>query len=322
MDERAWSSQPGFFELPRFLQPRDELLKELLHRCDVRELRPWEWQVFWDRLFKACPDQRVQVLVARERWPAELSVSARVGFPYTIQPDADWALRVRIRGAGRPWIDRSLSTTLNHQERDFDLGLPPSAPAFDVEAEIVDRAVAQAAGMSIDTSRSRMLWKGVLRHVRVVSSAAQAIAPLSCPEMDDAIDRELGPGLGRDRGGGIAFQVDHLGFHIGGREGTDWALGTRVEVLHDGRVVAVGEMLYPMELPGVIADFMGPHRLHFDLAWSEAAPQGTILQGDWRVRVTGDPSIAIRDLGRVTCWAGQITVPLGTIGTVEYGWWE
>src|SRR5262249_9241169 len=81
MDDGAWNSGLAFFGRPPFISPRDALLAELIDRSNKRQLSPSQWQVFWDRLFQACPEQTAGMLLARDAWPCGVRVMARIRFP-------------------------------------------------------------------------------------------------------------------------------------------------------------------------------------------------------------------------------------------------
>lgn len=169
-----------------------------------------------------------------------------------------------------------------------------------------------------DLEKAHVLWRGILARVRLVGAASDVIAPQSSFETDFEILRDLDPHLAMQPDGDIRVSVNRVGWHIGEPTSIDWALGARVEVVHDGRIVGRGEMVYPMIETGQIVGIFLQSMCQFDVRWSESPPHAGPLVGDWRVRLTGDPAIAIRDLHRGFCWGGQIEAVIREVRVEEW----
>jgi hypothetical protein len=62
VDDSAWKWTPNHFLVPRYGDPTDPLLKETVGRLKSHRLASSQSQVFFDRYFKACPEQLAGVV--------------------------------------------------------------------------------------------------------------------------------------------------------------------------------------------------------------------------------------------------------------------
>ncbi len=310
MGDQAWTWQglmPGY---PRFGAPADGLLIELMRRSQSRELRPWQYQVLLDRVFRAQPDQVGFLLRTRDCWPCGLPVRVDpVGATFVGGDDV--VLWARIKGSGRGWAEWPMVLPDARPRHMDDLGVPPEgARAFDIEAELVRVGSGR---------KEERLWSGTIQHARVVDAAGDAMKPVSGADVDFAV-LDLGPHLARGAKGRVTLGLYRAGYHIGGSRRKDeppidWALGARCEVIRDDKVVAVGEVVYPMVEPGTIVDYFGMPYEYFDLVWDGTPPSSDVLEGSWRIRLVGDASVAIRDLKRTWYWNGEVETSVRRIGS-------
>ncbi len=268
--------------------------------------------MFFDRFFGAFPEQTGWLVKRRDRWPRGVPVSVRTCHPTPLASADDLVLRLRIRGSGRPWLERPLSNKYYGPERWTlpDLGVPlEGSREVELEAELL-----AGAGLTwenqlikeVDASTARRIWRGTLARLRVVESASDILKPVVTAAADSNIESLLQPVLARDSDGACLLRMRQVPWHIGSGS-DDWALGARAEILRDGRIAARGDVLYHMPSKGMHVSFAGAYA-HFDLEWLIPPPTPEQMKSDaWLVRLRGDPDVAMRDLERTSYWSGTAT---------------
>jgi hypothetical protein len=248
-------------------------------------------------------------------WPTGIPIRVRLWAPVLLFGDNDMIVRARLHGQDGPWAEKCVGIqpgrrTIDEWEPAVG-ALPHGTSDANFDIQILDHAaVATDQGgyvTAVDARTARPLWKGTGRLIKLRPSMAEVMTPI--PESgSDRAGEYLSPRLVCDAAAAVRLSLIHSTTHLGDGT-TDWALGMKCEVLHDGHVVGRGDVLYPMVEPNTIADHFSM-RVEFDLNWSAVPPPAGELTGDWNLRFTGDPAVAINDLWRSTYWPGQFTVPV------------
>lgn len=147
--------------------------------------------------------------------------------------------------------------------------------------------------------------------LRLVDNPIDAIGFVDSPDAMRAVVEQLQPrlvdygaaqGQSNDQGLGIAIVS---GF-TGPLQGV--AFAARVRVLHDGEVIARGEIVEPPQSGSIWARL--PHELVGDLARLRAAQANDPA---YQVEIEGDPLLALPLPGARAAWSGRVRLPLSAL---------
>ena len=260
------------------------------------------------------------IVTTREVWVNGRPVRADLYMPMFLYPNSkNVIVRARLAGSDAPWARQAIALSGGA----VDLGVAPTgAQHAEVEVEVY-LAKSYESTMNGSYERvtrvpfegARRIWRHVGWPVLLVPTIEEAMHPIT--DEDAAKSRSvlgtsaastMAPTLVADEQGAVHLGLSNFGESYW-RFGPNAALGALFEVLHDGRVVARRRALYPLSHPSVASTLWGSSFFLFELEWlTEPPPQS--LEGDWLIRVTSDPSIALTDIYRRRLWTGRFEVPV------------
>lgn len=301
MDDPAWTiTDWGTY---RHKVPRAGALVELVRRGTLGTWSPATRRLYASRFVASDPLVLTNLFRTRSAWLPDSPVVMHVddeGSPTNLLA---LYVRTRMQGRGEEWHEFWFGPGSAWSPRRIEW--PPLGPGGSavIEGEIWTEPVG--------TPGSRPIWSGTVRAIRAGTPTDELMIPVAESELTERssvfFDTTL-IDLGTE---GLELDLSAIGHHLGSNASPDWALGAKVEILHRGEVVAEGEMLYPMQPKGMLAQ-MGIRHHTFDLKWTAQPRMQRDGQpiADWRVRLTGDQLTAAKDLDRTHFWPGTVEVPI------------
>ena len=302
MDDATYVPSPGFAGHV-YRKETGALASELQRRIDGRELNRIEWQVLLSRLFRAFPDQVRYVVQTRPKWPKGVPVEARLSPPLVINDWDSTIVRARLRGSSE-WLERRFGDGSQRFYPPTLLGVPqPGQKSAEVEVEILAGATVPTAPTyrgRYDAATARVVYRGVLRQIALDGEMSEVMRPYASAAADDKVAK-LDPRLLQMPDGTYWLSLWRHSGYMGERDSPDWALGMRCEV--SGGMEGWTQVLYPMVAKNVSINPVY-ERCFFPLFGAQVT-EGLPI----RVRLIGDPRIAIRDIARDAYWAGTVDIP-------------
>lgn len=329
---------------------RDPLVGEMLRRAEAGEPTAWQWRLLYrhatwrqgerldpsrpGRLGAASayaallgiaegrgtlPESVREIAEARSRLVFEHRRSWPVGVPIAIdlepmewiKGDADWSVSPRyaldsepIRGTHvHDPFARSFSV-LFHPFRDFLHTIPAArveSEGLPIQVELISLATG-AEGHAYETTLPVRIHGTVADHIESVRDArvgeALGAAPLARFEFNGR--RWIGyPYSGFDR---VDAAARDAGIDV---------IALQLELVASGRTIARGELWRPVRA-GEADRFDEPFLTTGNVVALEPLPgmHGLFGRDDLSLRISGHPSLALRDPDARTAWAGAVVRPL------------
>ena len=292
---------------PSGLGWREQVFTELAERVNERELWAWQWRWMirkhWDDLNPPWTFK----MITRQTWQTDEQAFA---CPVIVRSDRTYLglsnrlLRFRIAGGDSrhqlafqvhslvnglsqptdPWIDTAVAC--NENNSDFD--------------------------MCVDRQTRAGEWQCVWKGTEIVQIArGDAVSPhLASDARGDALTRQLLEAM--------TFKVEPRALHVRWSNVPDAltfpTLALDFQLLCDGKPVATASAWWTAEdhAPDCI---IGPKPIpfHYRVLWDNPIGADVIRSasgGEWRLRITGNEKLALRDVKSSRYWAGAVDVAL------------
>lgn len=260
--------------------------------------------------------ERSGVLRVRARWPAERPFAVSLRMP-------DWLTVGQIRlsaprhGLGLAEVGELLQTLCGTyamgRARDAlyqELGeLPPGAHALEFIVEI-ERGRHLFSQLELTTPPPGMLWRGALTvPVEVVPTIADALPPVSSPELDQILRNALFATLGSSEESPARLSVERTPELDA--ELRTLGLSLAVDVLHHGHSVEAFDFVVARAwdvgfLPPGISSLQAPGARFM----RSIPPEDRAELAAWAVRVRGTPRAVERLWHAERHWSGALEIPL------------
>jgi hypothetical protein len=211
----------------------------------------------------------------------------------------DLMVRARLSG-GTAWVE----SRVDHGIRMVDIGaMPADGRSAEIELEIVQLREAKQPGQHTRET----LYRGKGATIAALPAGQDGMTAFDDPRIASAILSSWQPTVLIEPDGSLVLRTDLIGYHIEPSH-PDWSLSVRVELLQGERVLAKHEFVEYMPSSGTIVDFIGS----YGFREMPKLARGDLLvePGPFRLRITGDRRLALRDIERTSFWSGTLEVPL------------
>jgi len=201
-------------------------------------------------------------------------------------------------------------------------GLPADTTAITLDIQVERRPPGQPANRVGVSQPGERPWQVALREsvtltTRIEGDLAQSLTPVNDEPLLDALRQVFARGIVRWTGGGrspVRFSIDQP--HTFNAAFNDISLGIKVELLLDGEVARQLNLWWlagdpPANQPATPGQ---PFDRHYGFEIAKERPEllrvANEVDGRWRLRITGDRSLALRTGTGTKFWDGEFTLPL------------
>lgn len=328
MDDATWKSQPTSPGLllgsgagtPPSADLRLRLLAELMQRLNSGNVSSVSWRIAMSRAIGPTGSATGFRFTGRTEWPRGVEAWAFVQVPDRLVHLGP-GLRLRVR--------QSAKDTWSVVNIGLRMGGSPRGPArvtasadpplcrlgvtggkeIPIEVELL---ASQRLWTNVGTNTwaqtfksERVVWRGRASFARVVpASVASMMQPHASESADERVASMIKPMLDdmSERGKVGLLMTRSRSIRRGASE---FAIGMRLEVLRDGEVVATATHIHPNFTSSWESPFYTPLDWRVDPPTPETFPLH-----EWRLNVTGDPEVALRDYETNVYWSGSLSMPL------------
>jgi hypothetical protein len=270
---------------------------ELSRRALLGELTPRHLRVLLQRMMRADPQERERLLPTRKVWPVGYTVRAVPQVPFIM---LGYTVVVEARAGSGPWArcqpKSDGGTTL------LVLGKPSQTGDLDLEVRLLIQPQGRPAREPVQ------VWSGLCRRIRVVASHEEVMTAVHSEKEAQQIHQDLIPEVERLPSEMVRISWPTL------RGDLNLTFALAFEIYSGELVLARGSLLRSGRGPlwagrGYVTDDH-PWTGAIPLVWDDSALERlTPSSPALRVRVRGDPELALADFGSEGYWAGEFTMP-------------
>jgi hypothetical protein len=299
---------------------RDRLLAELLFRLDIGDASQVSWRIAMSRAIGPMNSSTGFTFRSRAEWPRDVEAWVFVDLPDRFAPLSN-TLLVRVRQVGdADWstigVSRILGSTSTGPMRMWATARPSQCSLGTTKGDSITIEIELLAAkmLSVNQGNGRftfgaanhyVVWRGRTQIARVVDRSAHS---MMSPFVSEAADARVAASM--TPAPVLSPYQDGVGIRIAPRSSrrsgpSEFAIGLRLEVLRDGEVVATGTHA----LQNLTSRW--EHDPYAPLRWIINPPTASNMGlHEWRLRVTGDPEVALRDYETNTYWSGSLSMPI------------